>query len=100
HSIPMSHGEGKFVVSEDFAKELFENGQVITQYCDENNQVTMDKNHNLNGSTYAIEGIVSKCGKILGKMGHSERYEDGLLKNIDGNKMQDIFTNGVNYFKK
>lgn len=100
HNIPMSHGEGKFVVSEDFAKELFENGQVITQYCDENNQVTMDKNHNLNGSTYAIEGIVSKCGKILGKMGHSERYEDGLLKNIDGNKMQDIFTNGVNYFKK
>ena len=100
HNIPMSHGEGKFVVSEEFAKELFENGQVITQYCDENNQVTMDKNYNLNGSTYAIEGIVSKCGRILGKMGHSERYEEGLLKNIDGNKMQDIFTNGVNYFKK
>lgn len=100
HNIPMSHGEGKFVVSEEFAKELFENGQVITQYCDYENRVTMDKNHNLNGSTYAIEGIVSKCGKILGKMGHSERYEDGLFKNIDGNKMQDIFTNGVNYFKK
>lgn len=100
HSIPMSHGEGKFVVSEEFAKELFENGQVITQYCDDNNQVTMDKNYNLNGSNYAIEGIVSKCGKILGKMGHSERYEEGLLKNIDGNKMQDIFSNGVNYFKK
>lgn len=100
HNISMSHGEGKFVVSEEFAKELFENGQVITQYCDDNNQVTMDKNYNLNGSNYAIEGIVSKCGKILGKMGHSERYEEGLLKNIDGNKMQDIFSNGVNYFKK
>ncbi|MGL5357426.1 MAG: phosphoribosylformylglycinamidine synthase subunit PurQ, partial [Cetobacterium sp.] len=76
------------------------NGQIITQYCDEDGKVTMDKNYNLNGSTYAIEGIVSKCGRILGKMGHSERYEDGLLKNISGNKMQDLFSNGVNYLKK
>ena len=100
HSIPVSHEEGKFVVTEEFAKELFENGQVITQYCDDEARITMDKNYNLNGSNYAIEGIVSKCGKILGKMGHSERYADGLLKNIDGEKMQDIFTNGVNYCKK
>ncbi|MGL5725790.1 phosphoribosylformylglycinamidine synthase subunit PurQ, partial [Cetobacterium sp.] len=100
HNIPVSHGEGKFVVTKEFAEELFNNGQVITQYCDEDGNVTMDKEYNLNGSTYAIEGIVSKCGKILGKMGHSERYEDGLLKNIAGNKMQDLFSNGVNYFKK
>ncbi|MGL5000346.1 MAG: phosphoribosylformylglycinamidine synthase [Cetobacterium sp.] len=100
HNIPVSHGEGKFVVTKEFAEELFENGQIITQYCDEDGKVTMDKNYNLNGSTYAIEGIVSKCGRILGKMGHSERYEDGLLKNISGNKMQDLFSNGVNYFKK
>ncbi|MGL5711067.1 MAG: phosphoribosylformylglycinamidine synthase subunit PurQ, partial [Cetobacterium sp.] len=100
HKIPVSHGEGKFVVTKEFAEELFNNGQVITQYCDEDGNVTMDKEYNLNGSTYAIEGIVSKCGKILGKMGHSERYEDGLLKNIAGNKMQDLFSNGVNYFKK
>ena len=100
HSIAVSHGEGKFVVDLEFAKELFENGQVITQYCDENGHATMKKEYNLNGSNYAIEGIVSKCGKILGKMGHSERYEDGLLKNIHGNKEQDIFANGVNYFKK
>ncbi|MGL5989310.1 phosphoribosylformylglycinamidine synthase [Cetobacterium sp.] len=100
HNIPVSHGEGKFVVTKEFAEELFRNGQIITQYCDENGKVTMDKNYNLNGSTYAIEGVVSKCGRILGKMGHSERYEDGLLKNISGNKMQDLFSNGVNYFKK
>ncbi|MGL4641988.1 MAG: phosphoribosylformylglycinamidine synthase [Cetobacterium sp.] len=100
HNIPVSHGEGKFVVTKEFAEELFRNGQVITQYCDENGNITMDKEYNLNGSTYAIEGIVSKCGRILGKMGHSERYENGLLKNISGNKMQDLFSNGVNYFKK
>ncbi|MEG1977370.1 MAG: phosphoribosylformylglycinamidine synthase [Cetobacterium sp.] len=100
HSIPVSHGEGKFVVNKKFAEELFQNGQVITQYCDEFGKVTMNKENNLNGSNYSIEGIVSKCGKILGKMAHSERYEEGLLKNISGEKMQDIFANGVNYFKK
>lgn len=100
HSVPVSHGEGKFVVSKEFAEELFANNQVVTQYCDENGNPTMDGNYNLNGSNYAIEGIISKCGQILGKMAHSERYEDGLLKNIHGNKEQDIFKNGVNYFKK
>ena len=100
HSMTLSHGEGKFVVSEEFAKELFENGQVATQYCNLEGEPTMDGKYNLNGSCYAIEGITSKDGHIFGKMGHSERYEDGIFKNIYGEKMQDIFQNGVNFFKK
>lgn len=100
HSIPVSHGEGKVIVKESVAKELFKNGQIVTQYCDEQGESTMDGNYNLNGSSYAIEGMVSKCGQIFGKMAHSERYENGLLKNIYGNKEQDIFLNGINYFKK
>lgn len=100
HSMAMSHGEGKFVVSEEAAKQLFENGQVATQYVDLNGATTMHGAYNINGSTYAIEGITSADGRIFGKMGHSERYEDGLFKNIDGDKYQNIFENGVNYFKK
>ena len=100
HSIAVSHGEGKFVVSEELAKELFENGQVATQYCNLKGEPTMDGKYNLNGSYYAIEGITSKDGHIFGKMGHSERYEEGTFQNIYGEKMQDIFQNGVNFFKK
>lgn len=100
HTIAVSHGEGKFVVSEEMAKELFENGQVATQYVDLDGDVTMNGTYNLNGSSYAIEGITSPDGRIFGKMAHSERYEDGLFKNIHGDKMQNIFQNGVNYFKK
>ena len=96
----LSHGEGKFVVSDKFADELFKKGQVATQYCDLNGEPTLNPEYNLNGSYYAIEGITSADGKILGKMGHSERYEEGLYKNIYGEKMQDIFKNGVNFFKK
>lgn len=100
HKIAMSHGEGKFVVSEEEAKQLFENGQVATQYTDLEGNPTMNGEFNINGSSYAIEGITSADGKIFGKMGHSERYEEGLFKNIYGDKMQDIFRNGVEYFKK
>ena len=100
HKIAFSHGEGKFVVNEEMAKELFENGQVATQYTDLDGNTTMHGEYNINGSSYAIEGITSKDGRIFGKMGHSERYEDGLFKNIDGNKMQNIFKNGIDYFKK
>jgi Phosphoribosylformylglycinamidine (FGAM) synthase, glutamine amidotransferase domain len=96
----MSHGEGKFVVSEKMAKELFENGQIAFQYVDLAHNITCQSPYNPNGSSYAIEGIVSPCGQILGKMGHSERYEDNLFKNISGNKRQTIFTNAVNYFRK
>ena len=100
HSMTLSHGEGKFVVSEELAKELFENGQVATQYCDLEGNPSLDPKYNLNGSYYAIEGITSKDGRILGKMGHSERYEEGVFQNIYFEKMQDIFANGVNFFKK
>jgi phosphoribosylformylglycinamidine synthase len=89
HSIAFSHGEGKFVVNEELARELFANGQVAFRYLD-----------NPNGSYYDIEGILSPDGHILGKMGHSERYEDQLFKNIDGNCMQPIFRNAVRYFRK
>ena len=89
HSIAFSHGEGKFVVDPDLARELFARGQVAFRYVD-----------NPNGSYYDIEGILSPDGHILGKMGHSERYEDDLLKNIAGNCRQPLFENAVNYFKK
>jgi phosphoribosylformylglycinamidine synthase len=95
-----SHGEGKLVISKELAIQLFENGQIAAQYCDDNGNITMHKDYNPNGANYAIEAMISECGQILGKMGHAERYEDGLFKNIYGNKNQDLFTNGVEYFKK
>jgi phosphoribosylformylglycinamidine synthase len=73
HQVAISHGEGKFVVSDEIAKQLFENHQVAFQYCDFEGNPSMDPKHNPNGSSFSIEGIVSPCGKILGKMGHSER---------------------------
>ncbi len=88
HSIAFSHGEGKFVVNEELARELFANGQVAFRYVD-----------NPNGSCYDIEGILSPDGHILGKMGHSERYEKNLFKNISGERYQPIFENAVNYFR-
>ncbi|MEG0176644.1 phosphoribosylformylglycinamidine synthase [Anaerorhabdus sp.] len=100
HMIAFSHGEGKFVVNDDKLEELIKNGQIAFQYCDDNTNASNDPKYNINGSTYAIEGIVSKDGKILGKMGHSERYANGVFQNIPGNKKQNIFASGVNYFKK
>lgn len=99
HDLPISHGEGKFVISPELFEELSKNNQIATQYCDVEGRATMDREHNLNGSNYAVEGILSPCGQIFGKMAHSERYEEGVFKNIPGNKLQDIFSNGVNYFK-
>ena len=101
HSIAVSHGEGKFVVNEELAKELFENGQVAFRYADPaTGEATMVSPHNPNGSYYAIEGIISKNGQILGKMGHTERWEDGVFTNIAGNKCQPLFDNAVAYFRK
>jgi phosphoribosylformylglycinamidine synthase len=100
HTIPVSHGEGKFVVSEEMARELFANGQVAFQYVDPiTDEPTMESPYNPNGSYYAIEGIISPDGHILGKMGHSERYEDNLMKNIEADKEQPLFENAVMYFK-
>ena len=101
HTIPVSHGEGKFVVSEELARELFANGQVAFQYVDPiTDEPTMESPYNPNGSYYAIEGIIDKSGRILGKMGHSERYENGLFKNIEADLEQPLFENAVRYFKK
>ncbi len=100
HSIAASHGEGKFVASAELARELRERGQIAFQYADSEGQATMHSPENPNGSTEAIEGIISPEGRVLGKMGHSERYEDGLMKNIAGNKEQNLFRNAVAYFRK
>ncbi|MBE6213640.1 MAG: phosphoribosylformylglycinamidine synthase [Rikenellaceae bacterium] len=99
HAIAVSHGEGKFVVSDEMAEELFANGQVAFQYVDAEGNATLTAPYNPNGSSFGIEGIISRDGQILGKMGHTERYEENLFKNIHGNKTQSLFLNAVNYFK-
>ncbi len=100
HSIAVSHGEGKFVINETLAKQLFEKGQVAFQYADDCGNATVQAPYNPNGSFYAIEGILSENGQILGKMGHTERYEEQLFKNITGQKRQPLFENAVSYFRK
>lgn len=100
HAIPVSHGEGRFIVNESIAKKLFDNGQVATQYVDFNGNPTMDIRFNPNGSLYAIEGITSPDGRVLGKMGHSERIGTNVANNIIGQKDQMIFKSGVEYFTK
>ena len=96
---PASHGEGRFVASEEVLNELFVNGQVATQYCDLNGTITMDEEWNPNGSYRAIEGITSPDGRVLGKMAHSERRGDSVVINIYGEQDLQIFESGVKYFK-
>ncbi|SFO61304.1 phosphoribosylformylglycinamidine synthase [Pseudobutyrivibrio sp. JW11] len=96
---PASHGEGRFVASEEWIKKLFENGQVATQYVDENGNPTMDEEWNINGSYYAIEGITSPDGRVFGKMAHAERRGSGVALNIYGNQDMKIFESGVDYFR-
>ncbi|MDY4788861.1 MAG: phosphoribosylformylglycinamidine synthase [Bacilli bacterium] len=98
-TIPVSHGEGRFVANEKVIKELFANGQVFSQYVDKSGNITMESPYNPNGSVMAIEGIVSKNGRILGKMGHSERQGNNRNKNIYGEMDQKLFEAGVNFFK-
>ncbi|MCY7231850.1 phosphoribosylformylglycinamidine synthase [Streptococcus anginosus] len=98
HAIPVSHGEGKFVVTDEEFAELRDNGQIFSQYVDFDGKPSMDSKYNPNGSVNAIEGITSKNGQIIGKMGHSERWEDGLFQNIPGNKDQHLFRSAVKYF--
>ncbi len=111
HYVPVSHGEGRIIISEELAKKLFENGQVYSQYCDENGIPAVAEPDNPNGSMYAIEGLTSPDGRVLGKMGHSERTlgneaggsSSDLIKNIagcgSGNACQNLFAAGVRYFK-
>ena len=99
HSIPISHGEGKFVANKETFDQLVANGQIATQYVDLDGNATYNIDYNPNGSFYAVEGITSADGRILGKMGHSERIGKYTLKNIHGEKDQKIFESGVNYFK-
>ncbi|MBR5724498.1 MAG: phosphoribosylformylglycinamidine synthase, partial [Bacteroidales bacterium] len=101
HTIAVSHGEGKFVVGEALARELFAHGQVAFQYVDPfSEEATMEAPYNPNGSFYAIEGILSPTGQILGKMGHTERWEPGVFKNIEEELCQPLFDNAVRYFHR
>jgi phosphoribosylformylglycinamidine synthase len=99
HSIPVSHGEGRFWATEDVMKNLIANGQVATQYVDFEGNPTYDISYNPNGSYYSVEGITSPDGRVLGKMGHSERVGENIAKNIYGDKYQKLFESGVEYFK-
>ena len=96
---PASHGEGRFVASKEWLDKLFANGQVATQYCDLDGNITMDEEWNVNGSYLAIEGITSPDGRVLGKMAHSERRARSVAKNIYGEQDMKIFESGVEYFK-
>ncbi len=99
YSVPASHGEGRFVASDEVIKKLFENGQVATRYTDLSGVPTMDEYYNPNGSYAAVEGITSPDGRVLGKMVHSERIGSGVAINIYGSQNQHIFESGVEYFK-
>ena len=98
-SVPISHGEGRFVVSDEMLQKLIANGQIATQYVDLNGKQADTIEFNPNGSVCAIEGITSPDGRVLGKMGHSERKGDNLYKNVPFEKDQKIFESGVKYFK-
>ena len=99
HRLPLSHGEGKFYASEQVIAALAANGQIATQYCDADGVPSMDIAINPNGSLAAIEGISSPCGRVFGKMAHTERSGSKVAKNIPGEKHQPIFAAGINYFK-
>ncbi|HOP99242.1 MAG TPA: phosphoribosylformylglycinamidine synthase [Acetivibrio clariflavus] len=99
HTIAVSHGEGRFVASQELLKTLERNGQIATQYVDLDGNASYDIRFNPNGSIEAIEGITSPDGRVLGKMGHSERIGNNVVKNVPGEKDQKLFEAGVNYFK-
>ena len=99
YDVPISHGEGRFLASEELIRKLAENGQIATQYVDLEGNATGDVRFNPNDSMYAIEGITSPDGRVFGKMGHSERWCDGLYKNVPGNYDIKMFRSAVDYFK-
>ncbi len=98
HTVAVSHGEGRFVAGKELLDELIEKGQIATQYADMDGQPSNEINFNPNGSYEAIEGITSPDGRVLGRMGHSERMGPHLVRNVPGDKMQRIFASGVDYF--
>ena len=99
YTIPISHGEGRFVANEELLKQLADNGQIAAQYVDLTGKPTMAIQSNPNGSIMAIEAITSPDGRILGKMAHSERSGNLLYKNVPGNKEQKLFENAVRYYQ-
>ena len=99
YTAPISHGEGRFIASEEQIKEFAENGQILTQYVDTEGNVTSDIQSNPNGSLYCIEGITSPDGRVLGKMGHAERIGKGLYLNVPGNYDMKMFESAVKYFR-
>ena len=99
YTVPISHGEGRFMASQALLTELAANGQIITQYADFDGNATMEMQHNPNGSDWAVEGIISPDGRVLGKMGHSERIGSGLYQNVPGRFDMQMFTSAVQYFK-
>ena len=98
-NVAISHGEGRFICEDELLKKLIANGQVATQYVDLNGNATSDIQFNPNNSDMAIEGILSPDGRVFGKMGHSERYNKGLYKNVYGNYDIKMFESAVKYFK-
>ncbi|MBQ9919818.1 MAG: phosphoribosylformylglycinamidine synthase subunit PurQ, partial [Clostridia bacterium] len=99
YTVPISHGEGRFIASEDLVKKLADNGQILTQYVDLNGNPTDDIRFNPNNSVWAIEGITSPDGRVLGKMGHSERVGDNLYRNVEGNYNLGLFDSAFEYYK-
>ena len=99
HTVPISHGEGRFLASQELAMQLAANGQIATQYVDLNGEPSMDTAFNPNGSLFAIEGITSPDGRVLGKMGHSERWQQGIYRNVPGDYDMKLFESAVKYFK-
>ena len=99
YNVPISHGEGRFLASEELVRTLAANGQIATQYVDLDGCATMDAAFNPNGSICAIEGITSPDGRVLGKMGHTERIGTQLYRNVPGRYEMELFTSAVRYFK-
>jgi phosphoribosylformylglycinamidine synthase len=98
-TVPISHGEGRFLASQELIQKLADNGQIATQYVDLDGQPTADIHFNPNNSSCAIEGITSPDGRVLGKMGHSERIGAGLYANVPGDYDSKLFVSAVQYFK-
>ena len=99
YTVPVSHGEGRFLASDDLVLELAKNGQIATQYVDNAGNPTYAVDFNPNGSTMAVEGITSPDGRVFGKMGHTERVGNGLYKNVPGDYNMGLFESAVEYYK-